>query len=163
MTDSNQSKKWVTYPPINKEADTALADYKPFFRQLLFNRGIFTAEDARAYLASDGELADPFLLIGLEKTVERLLLAIDIGEKIVIYGDYDVDGVTATVLLVEVLRRLGGEVEPYIPNRFEEGYGLNEEAIHFLAVEHAVSIILTVDCGIRSPREAQIARNLEWT
>ncbi len=87
-------------------------------------------------------------------------MAIDIGEKIVIYGDYDVDGVTATVLLVEVLRRLGGEVEPYIPNRFEEGYGLNEEAIHFLAVEHAVSIILTVDCGIRSPREAQIARKL---
>lgn len=160
MTDKKPLKQWETYPRIDETIDKVLTEYPPFFRQILFNRGIHTDEDARAYLSQDGELADPFLLIGLEKAVERLLTAIDAGEKIIVYGDYDVDGVTATVMMVEVLRRLGGEVEPYIPNRFEEGYGLNDEAIHLLAKENRASVILTVDCGIRSPREAQTARSL---
>lgn len=160
MTDKNNPKRWETYSKIDETADKALEGYPAFFRQILFNRGIRTDEAARVYLSLEGELADPFLLLGLEKAVVRLLMAIDAGEKIVVYGDYDVDGVTATVMMVEVLRRLGGEVEPYIPNRFEEGYGLNEEAIQVLARDHRASVILTVDCGIRSPREAETARTL---
>ncbi|HNR01732.1 MAG TPA: single-stranded-DNA-specific exonuclease RecJ [Anaerolineaceae bacterium] len=160
MPDRNNTKRWEIYPKIDETANAALSDYPQFFRQLLFNRGICSAEDARAFLIVDGELADPFLLLGLEKTIARLITAIDTGEKIIVYGDYDVDGVTATVMMVEVMQRLGGIVEPYIPNRFEEGYGLNDEAIHVLAKEHGASVILTVDCGIRSPREAATARNL---
>lgn len=160
MPDRNHTKRWETYPKIDGAAEAALSDYPQFFRQLLYNRGICTAEDARKYLSYDGELADPFLLLDLESAVDRLISAFDNGEKVVVYGDYDVDGVTATVMMVEVMQRLGGIVEPYIPNRFEEGYGLNDEAIHVLARKHGASIILTVDCGIRSPREAITAKNL---
>ncbi|HQM55429.1 MAG TPA: DHH family phosphoesterase, partial [Anaerolineaceae bacterium] len=154
MAERNLTKRWEIAPKIDGMADEALADYPPFFRQLLYNRGIRTAQGAQQYLSNDGELADPFLLLGMESAVDRLVTAIDNGEKIVVYGDYDVDGVTATVMMVEVLQRLGGNVEPYIPNRFEEGYGLNDEAIQTLASEHSAKVILTVDCGIRSPREA---------
>ena len=160
MAERNLTKRWEIAPKIDGMADEALADYPPFFRQLLYNRGIRTAQGAQQYLSNDGELADPFLLLGMESAVDRLVAAIDNGEKIVVYGDYDVDGVTATVMMVEVLQRLGGNVEPYIPNRFEEGYGLNDEAIQTLASEHSAKVILTVDCGIRSPREAITASNL---
>lgn len=111
------------------------------------------------FLSASQELSDPFLLTDMEKAVGRLLFAVHQREKIVVYGDYDVDGVTATVMMVEALRSLGGEVERYIPNRFDEGYGLNCEAIVALARE-GTRVILTVDCGIRSPAEAEKAREL---
>ena len=160
MTDQHHSKKWTTLPKITEAADKELAEYPPFLRQVLFNRGIRTAEDARAYLSSDGGLEDPFLLIGLRKAAARLLEAVDQGEQIIVYGDYDVDGVTATAMMVEVLQSFGGVVEPYIPNRFDEGYGLNEEAIINLVKERAARVIITVDCGIRSPHEARVAKSL---
>ncbi len=160
MTDKIQTKKWVTYPKINTTAEEELSEYPAFFRQLLFNRGITTAAEAQAFLSADIELADPFLLIGLEKAVVRLLEAVRAEELIVIYGDYDVDGVTATALMVEVLHSIGGRVEPYIPNRFDEGYGLNEDAVVMLATQRGAKVILTVDCGIRSPHEAQVAKSL---
>jgi single-stranded-DNA-specific exonuclease len=95
----------------------------------------------------------------MAQAVDRLLSAIEQGEKIAVYGDYDVDGVTATTLLVQVLERLGAQVEGYIPNRFEEGYGLNKEALKSL-FEKGVSLVVTVDCGIRSLAEAEEARRL---
>ncbi len=96
----------------------------------------------------------------MDKAVERILAAIRESEPIVVYGDYDVDGVTATVMMVEVIRELEGNVTRYIPNRFDEGYGLNLEAIQMLA-DSGAKVILTVDCGIRSPREAGLARSLD--
>jgi len=128
-------------------------------RQILFNRGIRSLEAAEEYLNASMVLADPFRMLDMQKAVDRLLKARDLDEFIAVYGDYDVDGVTATVMMVEALRVLGAQVTRYIPNRFEEGYGLNEEAISILA-DSGVKVILTVDCGIRSPHEAEFARSL---
>ena len=89
-------------------------------------------DGAQAYLHGGMRIDDPFLLLGMSAAVERLLWAVDHHERVVVYGDYDVDGVTATALLVEVLRCLGADVRPYIPNRFDEGYGLNNEALDLL-------------------------------
>ncbi len=152
-------KRWHIDPPISAEADEALAGYPAVLRQLLFNRGVQRWEDAEIYLSAAQPVHDPFLMLGMQPAVERLLQAIDRGEKIAVYGDYDVDGVTATAVMVQVLRRLGGEVKGYIPNRFDEGYGLNNEALTALAQEN-IRLVLTVDCGIRSPREVEFARTL---
>lgn len=154
-----QSKRWTIAPRIDEPTKIALEGYPEYMQQILFNRGIRSAEEAGEYLYEDRIPANPFQLIGLEKAAARLLKAIDKNEKIVVYGDYDVDGVTATVMMVEALRSFGGEVESYIPNRFDEGYGLNTEAIDLLA-QQGTRVILTVDCGIRSPLEAERALEL---
>ena len=133
--------------------------FNPVMRQLLFNRGIMTQEQALIYLEHQGSLHDPFLLSGMEAAVERIERAIRLAERIAVYGDYDVDGVSATALMVQVLRSLGGIVEPYIPDRFDEGYGLNNAALDLLAQEE-VALIVTVDCGIRSLAEAAHAHEL---
>ena len=155
-------KRWLISEnenPIPMEVEAALGKYPFVLRRLLHNRGITTAEEAERYLNKEGSLHDPWMLHDMEAVVERLLLAVDRGERMVVYGDYDVDGVTATVMMVQVLRKLGGQVREYIPNRFEEGYGLNCEALEGLAAEGA-QVVVTVDCGIRSPAEAHLARRL---
>jgi single-stranded-DNA-specific exonuclease len=149
----NSNKRWDIAPKIPLEIEEELHLHSPVMRQLLYNRGIIQDIDAYNFLQTEGPMFDPFTMTGMDAAVKRLLQAIDQGEKIVVYGDYDVDGVTATVLMVQVLRALGARVEEYIPNRFEEGYGVNNEALDGLAAE-GVKLILTVDCGIRSPDEA---------
>jgi single-stranded-DNA-specific exonuclease len=128
-------------------------------RQLLFNRGCNDASSAAEYLNATQPLGDPFLLTDMEVAIERLLRAIDAGEPIVVYGDYDVDGVSATALMVQVLQKFTPRVARYIPNRFDEGYGVNGEAIQLLA-DSGAKLILTVDCGIRSPQEVILATRL---
>jgi single-stranded-DNA-specific exonuclease len=98
-------------------------------------------------------------MTGMRKAVERIRYAIQHNEPIAIYGDYDVDGVTATALLVEALRHLNANVRGYIPNRFEEGYGLNTNALDELKAD-GVQLVITVDCGIRSPSEALHAQTI---
>ncbi len=159
MPGQNQTKRWVVQPRIDAVTDGILEPYPPYMRQILYNRGIRSLEEAEEYLNATTILSDPFRLLDMQKAVDRLLQARDAGEPIVVYGDYDVDGVTATVMMVEVLRVLDAQVHRYIPNRFEEGYGLNQEAIRILA-DSGAKLILTVDCGIRSPREADFARTL---
>lgn len=154
-----QRKKWVIEPRIPPDVDRALGDFSPVMRQLLYNRNITTPEAAQEYLFAAGSLHDPFLLTGMDMAVRRILQAVRTGEKIAIYGDYDVDGVTATGLLVEALGSIGADVQAYIPNRFDEGYGVNSEALDTLRAE-GVSLVVTVDCGIRSPREADHAREI---
>ncbi|MBN1372534.1 MAG: single-stranded-DNA-specific exonuclease RecJ [Anaerolineaceae bacterium] len=155
-----QNKRWEVGQPAPLDVFNALAEYPPVFRQVLYNRGIFTSEDAQRYLHPEQTQGfDPFLLKDMPKAVERVLYALDQQEKVVVYGDYDVDGVTATALLVEVLAALGANVNWHIPNRFDEGYGLNNEALHELA-GRGVDLVITVDCGIRSPREANLAAQL---
>ena len=151
-------KNWTTFQPITEEASNSLAGYKPFMQQLLFNRGIKDAAAAESYLNGSVLGEDPFHLLDMDKAVDRLLKAADRGETVAVYGDYDVDGVSATALMVEVLRSFGINAYPYIPNRFEEGYGLNLDAIEMLA-DSGVTLILTVDCGIRSLAEADFARS----
>jgi single-stranded-DNA-specific exonuclease len=128
-------------------------------QQMLYNRGILDTDAAAHYLRDEGSTHDPFLLPDMAAAVERIWYALDHQEPIAVYGDYDVDGVTATALLVEVLKRLGGNVTGYIPNRFDEGYGVNNEALDNLH-EQGIRLVVTVDCGIRSPREVEHARQL---
>lgn len=154
-----QPKKWDVLPVLPTEVDAALEGYSPFMRQLLFNRGVKNNGDAERYLNGSFQVEDPFQLTDMEAAVDRLLRAAEEHETVAVYGDYDVDGVTATALMTEVLESLGAKVYPYIPNRFEEGYGLNREAIQILA-DSGIRIILTVDCGIRSLDEAELAREL---
>jgi len=153
-------KRWRIASRITPAAEEALSDYPPILRQILFNRGYATQAEARAFLEAQPPLdADPFQMSGVAEAVERLQRAIAQGEKIAIYGDYDVDGVTATALLIEYFEALGVDVLGYIPHRFDEGYGLNSDAITTLRGQ-GVDVIISVDCGIRSLEEADHARGL---
>src|SRR5574339_1158977 len=148
------NKRWVVASPITLQADQALAKFPPILKQIVFNRGFASDAEARAFLkAEPNSNTDPFQMIGMGATVDRICYALQHDEPIAIYGDYDVDGVTATALLVQALEELGGNVRGYIPNRFDEGYGLNKEALDTLK-EQGVKLVVTVDCGIRSPDEA---------
>ena len=126
-------KRWLQSQLITPEADQQLFSYPPLFRQVLFNRNIFTQFEADEFLNANGPEFLPSQLKGMDKAVARILSAIDNHESIVVYGDYDADGVTATAVLIETLDVLGTEAEFYIPNRFDEGYGLNSDAIESLA------------------------------
>jgi single-stranded-DNA-specific exonuclease len=157
---SNHSKRWLVGSLITPQANEALAAFSPVIRQVLFNRGYATDEEARLYMQGEPSFnTSPFQMLGVPATVDRLKFALNHNEPIAIYGDYDVDGVTATALLVEALRALGGNVQPYIPNRFDEGYGLNKDALTSLK-EEGVMLVISVDCGIRSPDEALHARDI---
>ena len=155
-----QNKRWIVPPLITPEADSALSAFPPLLRQILFNRGYAMDAEARAYLNAKPDFnTDPFQLTGMRQTVDRINDAIQNHEPIAIYGDYDVDGVTATALLVEALQYLNADVRGYIPNRFDEGYGLNNNALDELKAA-GVKLVITVDCGIRSPNETLYAKNL---
>ena len=148
------NKRWVIASPITSQADEALAKFPPILKQIMFNRGIATDADARTFLkAQPNADTNPFQLIGMQATVDRICYALEHQEPIAVYGDYDVDGVTATALLVQALEGLGGNVRGYIPNRFDEGYGLNKDALDTLKAQ-GIKLVITVDCGIRSPDEA---------
>jgi len=131
----------------------------PLVSSLLINRGIETVDSARYFLFESKKFHDPFLLPDMEKAVTRIKQAIQVQEKILIYGDYDADGVTSTALLLEALLQLNANVDYYIPNRFSEGYGPNEEAFK-RAARTGVSLIITVDTGISALHEAIVAKQL---
>jgi len=153
-------KRWLIPPVITPEAESALRVFPPVLRQILFNRGYATDTEARAFLKAEPAFdTDPFQMTGMRAAVERIRQALERGEQIAIYGDYDVDGVTATALLVDVLAAFGGKARGYIPNRFDEGYGLNNEALSQLK-EEGIKLVISVDCGIRSPDEALHARTI---
>lgn len=155
-----QDKLWNISPRISLEADTALAAFPPLLRQVLFNRGFADDPSARAYLRGEpNSNTDPFQITDMQVAIERIRYALANNEPIAIYGDYDVDGVTATALLVETLKKLGAEIRGYIPNRFDEGYGLNNNALDELKAD-GVKLVITVDCGIRSPAEAAHAQTI---
>ena len=158
--DMTQNKRWIVPPLITPEADSALSAFPPLLRQILFNRGYATDAEARAYLNAKPDFnTDPLQMTGMRAAVDRIHFAIQNHEPIAIYGDYDVDGVTATALLVQTLQYLNADVRGYIPNRFEEGYGLNNNALDELKAD-GVKLVITVDCGIRSPDEALHARTI---
>ena len=135
------------------------AGYAPLTAMVLASRGISDVQSARNYLCGDAPLDDPFLMKDMDLAVGRVGLAMTRGEKIAVFGDYDVDGITSTCLLTSFLRRHGADVVSYIPGRLEEGYGLNPIAIHQLHSE-GVQLIITVDCGITAVSEAQLCKEL---
>lgn len=158
--ETTKDKRWMIPPLISPTADSALEKFPPLLRQILFNRGFASDADARAFLRGEPNFnSDPFQMTGMKQAVDRIQFAIKNNEPIAIYGDYDVDGVTATALLVDALKNLNANVDGYIPNRFEEGYGLNPNALDDLK-EKGVKLVISVDCGIRSPSEANHAKNI---
>ncbi len=133
--------------------------FSPLSAMILAARGIETPRSAQEYLGCEAPLPDPFAITDMAPAVERVRLAMARGEKIAVFGDYDVDGITATCLLTDYLRRHGADCVSYIPGRLEEGYGLNPIAIHQLHGE-GVGLIVTVDCGITAVEEAALCREL---
>ncbi len=152
-------KRWQIAAPLTTEAEQELAAFPFPLRQILFNRGYATEAEARAFLLPERAFPDPGYLLDVDVAVDRILYARRQGQKVIVYGDYDVDGVTATALLLEVLKRLDIAVESYIPNRFDEGYGLNIEALREIKAGGA-DLVISVDCGIRSLDEAEFARSI---
>ena len=135
------------------------AGYAPLVAMVLASRGLCDPQKAKGCLSCDGPLPDPYRMRDMDLAAGRLGLAISRGEKIAVFGDYDVDGITATCLLTDFVRSLGGNCVPYIPGRLEEGYGLNPIAIHQLHSE-GVKLIVTVDCGITAVEEAKLCASL---
>ena len=137
----------------------ASARVSPLVAALLVARGINTPEAADSFLNANlkTHLREPVLLPGCKEVAERLLQAIQDNQKIAVYGDYDVDGITGIVILHQTIKDLGGTVCYYIPSRLDEGYGLNSDALEKLAKE-GVKVVVTVDCGIGSYEEAETAK-----
>jgi single-stranded-DNA-specific exonuclease len=157
-----QSKRWlVTVPnPRGEEELGAALQIRPLAARLLVNRGITTIDAGREFLTpSLQRLHDPFLMRGMAEATDRLIRGIRGHESIVIYGDYDVDGITATAVLSWFFRDIGVPVPYYLPHRMREGYGLNAEAVRKLA-DQGTRILITVDCGITGHEEVQLARRL---
>ena len=154
-------KQWsvASYPPEYRCA-LEQAGYPSILCAVLAARGISSPEQARSLLLEGGEpLCSPLQLRDMDKAVRRVRQGLEQGELMAVYGDYDVDGITATCLLTDFLTRRGGRVIPYIPDRMGEGYGLNAEAVAFLK-EQGVSLIITVDCGITAVEEVRLAASL---
>ena len=133
--------------------------YAPLTAMVLSARGIENGQQAHEYLGCDAPLCDPYLMKDMDLAVRRVRLALDRREKIAVFGDYDVDGITATCLLTHFLRTQGANAVSYIPGRLEEGYGLNPIAIHQLKGD-GVKLIITVDCGITALEEARLCASV---
>lgn len=142
--------RWLLAPARTLEIESLPRELNilPLIAQCLLNRGLNTPAEISRWLSPKlKNLADPFLIPQMRVAVERLWQARAANETVVIFGDYDVDGVTATALLVEVLTELGWSVRHYLPGRFDEGYGLTREAVENCLAQHPVSLLLAVDCG----------------
>lgn len=150
---------WNLLPPVNQS--TLVPGMHPLIVQLLNNRGFTTPEQIELFLANDERLeVDPFLIPDIAPAVLRTHQAMLAGEKIVIYGDFDADGITATALLVQGLTALGANVIPYIPHRSNEGYGLRVPALEKLH-NQGVSLVITVDTGVTAVIEVEMAKKMK--
>lgn len=154
---SLRQNQWHIAPIIPAAIQQKLPDVPAVLLQLLYNRGMTQAGEIQAFL--DGRYhasTDPFLLPDMDKAIARIEQAIRNQERVIVYGDFDADGVTSTVLLTEALRGFGlsrEQAQPYIPDRIDEGYGLNQEALSKLKHEKGADLVISVDCGIRSVAE----------
>jgi single-stranded-DNA-specific exonuclease len=155
-------KRWEVANGNPRLADklAVALDLRPLEAILLTNRGITTIDGAQEFLSPALQrLHDPFVMRGMEEAVERLVRSLSLRESIVVYGDYDVDGITATAVLSWFFRDIGMPVPYYLPHRMREGYGLNGEAIRRLA-QQGTRVLITVDCGITGHAEVQLAKSL---
>lgn len=152
------STKWIynQYEEIPEEIKNLCKD--DIFAKLLLNRGITTLQKAKEFLEPEQNYKEisPYAFLEMNKVVERISKAIVIEEKIVIFGDFDADGVTSTSVLYKTLKHLGANVDFYIPDRAEEGHGLNSKALIILKTKHKAKLIITVDCGISNIAEVKL-------
>ena len=150
--------RWNLLPPAPAQYLTNTSGLPPLIAQLLYNRGITEPSRIRAFLTGDKCLSgNPSLLPDIHQATTRIYRALLSGEKIAIYGDFDVDGITGTALLVQGLSSLGGKVIPYIPHRLTEGYGLKTSTLENLQ-QQGISLVITVDCGITAIPEVKKAQ-----
>lgn len=152
-------KRWEIAAQITPEAVDNLKEFTPTMQQLLFNRGVSTEDSAAEFLNAELPAIDVYILKDMEAAVSRIAEALEKNEAIVVYGDYDSDGVTASAVMAQTLTALGADVSVYIPDRFSEGYGLNNAALSKLKSEGA-ALVITVDCGIRALPEALHAQKI---
>ena len=156
------NKKWQIYETDDEKIEELKEKYKlnDLLVTILVNRGIDNEEKIRQFLEpTRQDFYNPYLMKDMEIAVERIVKAIESQEKVIIYGDYDVDGITSTTVLKKFLKDLGLEVSYYIPNRLNEGYGLNNKAIEKI-VNEGYSLMITVDCGISAIEEIDYANSL---
>lgn len=156
------NKKWeVCQEEEEKVAELANKSHlSPLLASILINRNIDTVEKVEKFVnPTRNDFHDPFLMPDMDKAVERILKAIHTNEKVMIYGDYDVDGITSITVLKKFLLDRGLETGEYTPNRLEEGYGLNKEAVKFI-YEQGYTLMITVDCGISGNEEIAYAKEL---
>lgn len=154
-----QKKKWILLSRNHRKEDVLAVSRQyglpPVIATILLNRGV---QEVETFIHPSAEqLPDPFLMKGMEHAAQRILQALDRGEHITVYGDYDVDGITSTAILVSFLKEHKAEVNYYIPDRLEEGYGMNRAAIDKIAAL-GTSLLITVDCGITAVDEVLYAR-----
>ena len=153
-------RRWKVLPPAPDERLADIAGLPPLVAQLLYNRGVTEPAQVEPFLAADKQLhGDPLLLPDIEKAIARIYHAMLSGENIAAYGDFDVDGVCGTALLVQGLSFLGAKVTPYIPHRVKEGYGLNPASLESL-YQQGITLVITVDCGISATPEVEHARRM---
>ena len=155
-------KKWEIYDSNEQKVKEICEKYNlnKIIGKIIVNRNVTSDEDVRIFITpTRDDFHDPFLFKGMDIAVDRILQAINNKEKILIYGDYDVDGITSTTVLKKYLQERGGIVNTYIPNRLNEGYGLNKEAIKKIK-EMGTDLIITVDCGISGIEEVKYAKEL---
>ena len=155
-------KKWSFYEVEQEKINEISNKYNitKLLAQILVNRGIIEEKEIRTFLEpTRNDFYDPFLLPDMEKAVDRIIEAINNQEKVMIFGDYDVDGITSVTVLKKFLKERGLETGYYIPNRLEEGYGLNKEAVEKI-IEQGYTLIITVDCGISGIEEIEECNKL---
>ncbi len=161
LSARTRNKQWVIHPPDDRSIQLAQSlNISPLLAQILINRAITDTRTGALFLRPKLiELVSPERMPGIEAAVCRLRQAIENKEKITLYGDYDVDGITGVSILLQVLTLLGADVDYYIPHRIDEGYGLNTEAIRSLA-KSGSKVIVTIDCGIAAFDSAELAEQL---
>ena len=156
------NKKWEYYE-VNEERVNEISEkfnISKLLAKILVNRDIVEDEKIKVFLEpTRNDFYDPFLMPDMEKAVDRIIKAIENKEKVMIYGDYDVDGITSITVLKQFLEERGLYAGYYIPNRLEEGYGLNKEAIEQI-INQKYTLMITVDCGISGIEEIELCNNL---
>jgi single-stranded-DNA-specific exonuclease len=155
--------RWMLKKPGGEDCIALIQnqnEINPILAQLLVERNLLTSESINNFLSpSLSRIHDPFLMYDMDKGVKRLISALREGEDILIYGDYDVDGITSVSLLYDVLFKLGGKVSFYIPDRVSEGYGLSERGVQY-AASKGVTLIISADCGVTANQEIKQAKDL---
>ncbi|MDO8260413.1 MAG: DHH family phosphoesterase, partial [Candidatus Magasanikbacteria bacterium] len=153
------NKLWQILPIISDEFKNKHENYAPIVLQLLKNRNIESDEEIKLYLHGEFgvDTYDPFLFNDMEEAVALIIKHIKAQNKIVVYGDYDADGVTASAVIIEILEIFKAQVSVYLPDRVNEGYGLNKEALDAI-IKNGTKLIITVDGGIRNKEEVIYAQ-----
>ncbi len=152
--------RWNLLPPVPYTNLGNTLGFSPLMAQLLYNRGLVEPSQLELFIASDKRLSgNPFLLPDIHQAIARIYHALLSGENIAIYGDFDVDGITSTALLVHGLTILGGKATPYIPHRLTEGYGLKTAALENL-YQQGIRLVITVDCGITALSQVKKAKRM---